>query len=108
MSTSSTISLTLIPTGKSSQRTVIFSTELTRHQMLSSAFTNADIIVGLVSKDTDMEPVMVQKLDAKATLQVFLEGEEVEKICSTLLSTEMWLDHSVKNWIVMLPHLRRC
>ena len=39
---------------------------------------------------------MGQKLDAKATLLVFQEGEEVEKICSTLQSIEMWLGHNVK------------
>ena len=32
----------------------------------------------------EMESVVVQKLDTKAILLDFSEGEEVEKICSTL------------------------
>ena len=39
---------------------------------------------------------MVQKLDAKATLLVFPEGEEFEKVCSTLQSIEMLLGQGVK------------
>ena len=40
---------------------------------------NVDIIVGLVYEHINMEPVVVQKLDAKGILLVFPEGEEVEK-----------------------------
>ena len=64
--------------------------------MLSPVFQHADIIVRLAYVHTSMEPVVVQKLDAKATLLVFPEGEKVEKICSTLQSIEMWLCCSVK------------
>ena len=53
-------------------------------QALSPAFMNADIIAGMVYEHTNVEPMVVQKLDSKATLLVFPEGEEVEKICSTL------------------------
>ena len=35
-------------------------------------------------------------MDAKATLLVFQEGEEAEKICSTLQPIEIWLGFSVK------------
>ena len=57
MSTSSTASVPLIPTGESCQRMVIFTIELTRGQALSPPFMNADIIVGLVY---GLEPVVVK------------------------------------------------
>ena len=84
MSTSSTVSISLILTGESCQRTKIFTMELTREQALSPVFMNDNIIVGLVYKHMNMEPMVIQKLDAKATLLVIPEGEKVEKICSTL------------------------
>ena len=80
MSISSTVSIPLIPTRESFQRTIIFAIELTRGQ----AFMTDDIIAGLVYEHVNIEPMMVQKLDAKATLLVFPEGEEGENICSTL------------------------
>ena len=83
MSTSSTVSVTLIPTGKRCQRT-LFSLLINMGQALSSAFMNANIIVGLLYEQTNVEPMVVQKLDAKAMLLLFLEGEEVEKMCGTL------------------------
>ena len=46
--------------------------------------TNADVIAGLVCKHMSVDPMVVQKVDAKATLLVLPEGEEDEKICSTL------------------------
>ena len=79
-----TVHVPVIPTGESCQRTVILNIELTRGQALSPAFTNDDIIVGLVYEHTNVELVVVQKLDAKATLLIFPEGEEVGKICGTL------------------------
>ena len=42
-------------------------------------FMNADIFAGLVYKHTNLEPMVVQKVDAKATLLVFPEGEELRK-----------------------------
>ena len=89
MSTSSTVSVTLIQTGENCQRTIIFTKELTRGQTFTPVFTNGDIIVGLVYEHMNVDPVVVQKLDAKATLLVFQEGEEIEKRCSTLQSIEM-------------------
>ena len=57
---------------------------INKGQALSLAFMNANIIVGLVYRYTSVEPMMAQTLDAKPTLLDFPEGEEVEKICSTL------------------------
>ena len=74
MSTSSTISVPLILTWESCQRTVIFTIELARGQALFPAFMNDDIIVGLVYKYKNVDAVVVQKLDVKATLLVFPEG----------------------------------
>ena len=45
---------------------------------------NVNIIVGLAYEHTSMDPVLVQKLDAKAMLLVFSEDEEFEEICITL------------------------
>ena len=53
--------------------------ELTRGQAVSPAFMNANIVVGIAYEHTDVEPVVVQKFDEKATLLVFPEGEEGEK-----------------------------
>ena len=76
---------TFNPNGESCQRTVIFTIELTTGQALSSVFMNASIIVGLVYEHMNMETMVVKILDAKATFCWFFpEGEEVEKICSTL------------------------
>ena len=96
MLTSSTVSVPIILTGESCQGTAIFTIELTRGQALSPTFMNDDIIVGLVYKHTNVEPVVVQKLYAKVTLLVFPEGKEVEKICRKLESIELWLGHTVK------------
>ena len=63
--------------------------------MLSPAFMNPDIIVGLVYEHTTMEPMVIQKLDEGNTLLVFAEGENIEKLCRTLQSIEIWLGHSV-------------
>ena len=62
---------------------------------MSPAFTDSYIIAGLVYEHTTVEPVVIQKLDEKNTLLVFMESEDIEKICSTLQSIEMWLGHSV-------------
>ena len=84
MSTSSTVSVTSMPAGESCQRTLIFIIELRRGQVLSPGFMNANMFAGFVYEHMSMEPIVVHKLDAKATLLVFPEGEEVEKICNTL------------------------
>ena len=56
---------------------------------------NSDIIAGLVYEHMTIEPVVIQKLDEKNTLLVFTESEDIQKICNTLISIEMWLGHSV-------------
>ena len=63
MSTSSTESISLIPTGESNRRVVVFTLELPRGQPLSPAFTIPDIIAGLVYEHTTVEPMVVQRLD---------------------------------------------
>ena len=65
MLTSSTVSVPLIPIRESSQRAVIFMIELPRGQSLSLAFTNTDIITGLVYEHMTVEPMVIQKLDKK-------------------------------------------
>ena len=47
--------------------------------MLSQAFTNADVIVGLVYEHANVEPMVVQKLDAKATLLVSQRVRKLRK-----------------------------
>ena len=69
--------------------------ELLRGQLLSPAFTNLDIIVGLVYEHTVVEPMVVQRLDERNTLLVFAESENIDKLCQILLSTEIWLGCSV-------------
>ena len=69
--------------------------ELLRGQVLSLVFMNSDIIAGLVNEHMTVEPVVVQKPDDKNTLLVFTESEDIEKICNTLQSIEMWLGHNV-------------
>ena len=88
MSTSSTVSVpqTGLPNRESCQRTVILTIELTRGQALSLPFTNAYIIMGLVYEHMNMESMVVQTLEAKATLLVLPESEQ---ICSTLISLEI-------------------
>ena len=63
--------------------------------MLPPAFTNTDIIAGLAYEHTTVEAMVVQKLDERNTLLVFAEGEDIEKLCSTLQCIEMWFGHSV-------------
>ena len=58
MSISSTIIIPLIPTGESSLRAIILTIELARGQVLSPAFTNADIIVEFVYKPINIKPVV--------------------------------------------------
>ena len=88
MSASLTISIPLVPAGESSPRAMIFKIELTRGKALSPMFSKADIILELVYGHTDVEPMVVQKLDEKATLLVFPVSEE--KKCNTMQSIEMW------------------
>ena len=95
MSTLSTVSIPLILIGGSSQRAIIFTIELPKGQVLFTVFMNSDIITELVYEHTTVEPVVVQKHDEKNTLLVFTESENIEKICNTLQSIEMWLGHSV-------------
>ena len=58
-------------------------------------FINLDIIVRLVFEHTSIEHVVIQKLDTRATLLVFLEDVDVQRICTTLPSVEIWLGHSL-------------
>ena len=44
---------------------------------------------------TTVELMLVQKPDEKNTLLVFIEGEDIEKICNLLQFSEMCLGHSV-------------
>ena len=60
MLTLSTLSIPLIPIGESSNRAVVFMIELPKGQALSPAFTNPDIIAGLVYEHTTIEPMLVQ------------------------------------------------
>ena len=50
-----------------------------RGQVLSLVFTNLDIITGLVYEHMIIESMVVQKLDKKNTMVVFMEGEDIEK-----------------------------
>ena len=63
--------------------------ELPRGQELSPAFMNSDIIAGLVNEHTTIEPLVVQRLDERNTFLVFVEGEDIGKLCSTLHFIEM-------------------
>ena len=84
MSTS-TESVPLIPMGQSCQRAVICNKVLKKGQVLYQTFTNLDIIMGgKVFEHMSTEPVGVQKQDMRATLLVFLEDVDVERICTTL------------------------
>ena len=96
MLTSSTESIPLIPMGESSRRVVVFMLELLRGQLLSPAFINLDIVVGLVYEHTMVQPMVVQRLDERNTLLVFAEGENIEKLCEILWSIKIWLGHSVQ------------
>ena len=58
--------------------------ELLQGQPMSSALMNPDIVVGLVNGHTTIEPMEVQRLDERNTLLVFVEGENIEKVCRTL------------------------
>ena len=51
-----------------------------------------DIKVGFMFEHTYFEPLVIQKLDMRATWLVF---QDVERICTTLRSIERWLDCSV-------------
>ena len=95
MLTSSTVSIPLILIRESSQESHIFMIELLRGEALSQLFTNSDIITGLVYEYMTIEPVVAQKLNGKNTLLVFAESEDIENICNTLQSIEMWLGHSL-------------
>ena len=79
-STSSTVSVPLIPIGESSQRATVFTIKLPWGQALSPVFTNYDIIIGLVYEHMTIEPVILQKLDEKNSLLVFTESEDIEKM----------------------------
>ena len=84
MSTSSTVRISLILIGRSSQRVVVFMIELLKEQALSLALTNPDVITGLVYEHTTVEPMVVQNLDEKNIFVVFTEGEDIEKLCNAL------------------------
>ena len=59
---------------------------------------NLDIIAGLAYEHTTIEPVVVQKVDEKKTLLVFMESQDIEIICNTFWSIEQWFGHSVNIW----------
>ena len=88
MSNSPTMSISLIPMGDSSQKAVVFDVKLKRGQVLSQVFMNPDIIMGLVFEHNNVKPLVVQKLDMRATLLVSQDDEDVERICTTLRPTE--------------------
>ena len=94
MSTSSTDSKPPILIGES-RRVIMFTIKLLRGQPLSPAFTNLDIVAQLVCEHTTVEPVVVQRVDDRNTLLVFAKGENIQKLCQKLWSTEIWLGHSV-------------
>ena len=95
MSMSSTDSITPLSIRESGRRVVIITIELLRGQPLSPVFTKPDTVVGLVYEHTTVEPVVVQRVDDRNTLLVFAEGENIEKLCQTLQSIEIWLDNRV-------------
>ena len=64
---SSTESIPLILIGKCSRRVIVLTLELPRGQLLSLAFMNPDIVVGLVCEYTTIEPMVIQRLDEKNT-----------------------------------------
>ena len=76
-----TESIPPILTGESSRRVVVFTLELLRGEQLSPAFTDPYLVVGLVYEHTTIEPVAIQRLDESNTLLVFVEGENIEKLC---------------------------
>ena len=101
MLTSSTESIPLIPIGESSRRVVVLMLELLREQPLSSAFTNPDIVVGLVYKHTTKQPLVIQRLDEENTLLVFAECEIIEKLCRPLQFIKIWLGHNINTDVIM-------
>ena len=80
MSTSLTESIPHNPSEESSRRVVVFTLELPRAQVLSPAFMNQDIVVGLVYENTTIELMFVQWLDEKNILLAFAEGENIENL----------------------------
>ena len=88
MATSSTMSVSLIPMGDSSQKAVVFDIKLKRGQTLSQMYMNPDIIMGLMFEHMNVKTLLVQKLDRRAILLIFQENEDVERICATLRSIE--------------------
>ena len=66
MFTSLTKSIPQIPIGESGRRFVV-NVRITGGQPLSPAFTNPDIIVGLVYEHTTVELIVVQMLDDPTT-----------------------------------------
>ena len=57
---SSTVSVSWILIGESSQRAIVFTVELPRGRALSPTFMNPDIITGLVYVHMTVEPMAVQ------------------------------------------------
>ena len=56
---------------------------------------SSDIIGGLVFVHMSRDPVLVQKLDVRATLLVFPEDMDVKRICTSLKSVDIQLGCSV-------------
>ena len=74
MSMSSTVGISLILIGENSKRAVVFMIELPRGQALSPVLTHPNTISGLVYEHTTIEPMVVQRLNEKNTILVFIEG----------------------------------
>ena len=60
MSTSSTVSIPLMPMGESCKRAVIFNVEFKKGQVMSQVFMSMEIIEGLVFEHTNEDPVVVR------------------------------------------------
>ena len=80
MLTSSTVNVPLILTGESSQRAILFMTELPRGQVLCPVFRNSDIINGLVYEHMTIEPAVVEKHDEENILLVSLKVKTLKNI----------------------------
>ena len=84
MSTSTTNSIPPITIREGGGSGIIFTVKLPGGQPLSLVFTNPDIVAGLVSEYTTVEPVVVQRLGERNTLSVFAEGENIENLSQKL------------------------
>ena len=84
MPTFSTVSVSLILVGEGCQRAMIFNIELKKEEALSQAFMSLGIISGHMFEHMSIEPVIIQKLDARVTLLVLPEIVDDKRISATL------------------------